>query len=194
MDVRFCNVSGQKFFYGAYRVKIGSSAQDFLLFYPVPYKQLRQPVILRLNSACLTGDLFGGDKRCDCRWQLDFAKEYISREKNGIILYALGEDGMGNGVVVKLKAYRIMDERNVGVKKAFQIARAVPEQRQYHAEAEILKDLGFSKVRLLTNNPHKIRGLEREGIDVVERIPIIAKRRGLKKYLHWKKDDFGHML
>jgi 3,4-dihydroxy 2-butanone 4-phosphate synthase/GTP cyclohydrolase II len=149
-------------------------------------------VLVRVHSECLTGDVFGS-KRCDCGEQLHKAMEQISREGQGVILY-MRQEGRGIGLVNKLKAYELQDKGldtvEANIKLGFK-----PDLRDYGIGAQILVDLGVRKMRLMTNNPKKIIGLEGYGLKVVERVPMEIKphERNLI-YLKTKKKKLGHML
>ena len=149
-------------------------------------------VLVRVHSECLTGDVFGS-KRCDCGEQLHTAMELINREGQGVILY-MRQEGRGIGLVNKLKAYELQDKGldtvEANIKLGFK-----PDLRDYGIGAQILVDLGIRKMRLMTNNPKKIVGLEGYGLKVVERVPMEMHphERNLI-YLKTKKKKLGHML
>jgi 3,4-dihydroxy 2-butanone 4-phosphate synthase/GTP cyclohydrolase II len=149
-------------------------------------------VLVRVHSECLTGDVFGS-KRCDCGEQLHKAMDLINREGQGVILY-MRQEGRGIGLVNKLKAYELQDKGldtvEANIKLGFK-----PDLRDYGIGAQILVDLGVRKMRLMTNNPKKIVGLEGYGLKVVERVPmeIHPHERNLI-YLKTKKKKLGHML
>jgi 3,4-dihydroxy 2-butanone 4-phosphate synthase / GTP cyclohydrolase II len=151
-----------------------------------------QPVLVRVHSKCLTGDVFGSD-RCDCGPQLHAALRQIARAGKGVLVY-LDQEGRGIGLVNKLKAYNLQDQgldtAEANVKLGFK-----PDLRDYGIGAQILRDLGVGKMRLLTNNPKKIVGLEGYGLEVVERVPIeTPPSRGNRHYLRTKRDKMGHLL
>lgn len=151
-----------------------------------------KPVIVRLHSECLTGDVFGSC-RCDCGPQLEAALKRISEEKNGVLLY-LRQEGRGIGIVNKLKAYQLQDEGYDTVQANEKLGFPA-DMRDFSAGAQILKDLGVKQVRLLTNNPRKISSLRDVGLDVVERIPIqLPTKRENERYLKAKAEKLGHML
>jgi len=149
-------------------------------------------VLVRVHSECLTGDVFGS-KRCDCGEQLHTAMELINGEGQGVILY-MRQEGRGIGLVNKLKAYELQDKGldtvEANIKLGFK-----PDLRDYGIGAQILVDLGVRKMRLMTNNPKKIVGLEGYGLKVVERVPMEMHphERNLI-YLKTKKKKLGHML
>lgn len=152
----------------------------------------RQPVLVRIHSQCLTGDVFHS-LRCDCRAQLELSLEAVAQNGRGAVIYEKKE-GRGIGLVNKIRAYQLQDQGADTVEANEQLGFDA-DLRQYHAPAAILKDLGITSVRLLTNNPEKIDALEREGIQVVERVPCQAQRSGDSgRYLLTKKERLGHLL
>ena len=148
--------------------------------------------MVRVHSECLTGDVFGS-KRCDCGEQLKLAMEMISNLGNGVILY-MRQEGRGIGLVNKLKAYQLQDG-GMDTVEANEALGFKADLRDYGIGAQILADLGLSKIRLLTNNPKKIVGLEGYGLQVVERVPLIVRpSKSNKRYLRTKKEKMGHVI
>jgi 3,4-dihydroxy 2-butanone 4-phosphate synthase / GTP cyclohydrolase II len=148
--------------------------------------------LLRIHSQCLTGDVFGSG-RCDCGDQLHFALEKIADLGSGILLYHL-QEGRGIGLMNKLLAYELQDSGHDTV-EANHLLGFEADQRNYELCGEALRQLGVSRVRLMSNNPHKLESLEAAGIQVVERIPIeIPPSDGTEKYLRTKKAKLGHLL
>jgi len=150
------------------------------------------PALLRIHSQCLTGDVFGSG-RCDCGDQLHFALEKISSRGAGVLIYQL-QEGRGIGLMNKLLAYELQDSGQDTV-EANQHLGFEADHRNYELCADVLRQLGVSRVRLMSNNPHKFGSLESAGIRVIERIPIeIPPSDGTEKYLKTKKTKLGHLL
>ena len=152
-----------------------------------------QPVLLRAHSECLTGDIFGS-LRCDCGAQLHAAMETIASEGVGVILYIRHQEGRGIGLLDKLHAYNLQD-KGLDTVEANEALGHPADKRDYGIGSQILYDLGVRKIRLLTNNPKKIYGLEGFGLEVVERVPIsITSNPHNERYLRAKRDKLGHLL
>ncbi len=152
-----------------------------------------EPVLVRVHSECLTGDVFGS-ARCDCGAQLRAAMQMVEQEGKGVILY-MRQEGRGIGLVNKLKAYKLQDEEGLDTVEANVRLGFKPDLRDYGIGAQILRDLGVRKMRLLTNNPKKIIGLEGYGLEAVARLPIeILSEDESKGYMKCKRDKMGHVL
>ena len=151
------------------------------------------PVLVRVHSECLTGDVFGS-LRCDCGEQMQLSIQMIGEEQgSGVFLY-MRQEGRGIGIHNKLKAYNLQDQGLDTVDANVELGFA-PDLRHYGVGAQILVDLGVRKIRLLTNNPKKVVGLESFGLDIVERIPILSNPNDENKnYLDTKRDRLGHIL
>jgi 3,4-dihydroxy 2-butanone 4-phosphate synthase / GTP cyclohydrolase II len=149
-------------------------------------------ILVRVHSECLTGDVFGS-MRCDCGSQLEMAMERIAAETRGVLLY-LRQEGRGIGLANKLLAYQLQDEGHDTVQANLALGFP-PDFRDYGIGAQILADLGVRRLRVLTNNPKKLRGLELYGLTVVERVPLEAEPQADNlTYLRTKRSKLGHML
>jgi 3,4-dihydroxy 2-butanone 4-phosphate synthase/GTP cyclohydrolase II len=152
----------------------------------------RHGVLVRMHSKCLTGDVFGS-RRCDCGWQLQSAMRMIAAEGRGVVVY-LDQEGRGIGLLNKLKAYELQDAGHDTVTANEQLGFK-PDLRNYGIGAQILLDLGLSSIRVLTNNPKKLVGLEGYGLEIVERVPIVPPPSDENRaYLDVKRDKLGHLL
>ena len=150
------------------------------------------PTLVRIHSQCLTGDVFGSIK-CDCGPQLHKAMEMIEAEGRGAIVYQQ-QEGRGIGIINKIRAYALQDEGADTVEANEQLGFAV-DARNYQQCAEILFDLGLCQVRVMSNNPDKLRALEKAGLRIVERIPIeVPTGLSAAHYLRTKKEKLGHLL
>ncbi len=150
------------------------------------------PPLVRIHSQCLTGDVFGS-LRCDCRQQLELALSMIAGEGAGILIYEQ-QEGRGIGLMPKLQAYELQDS-GLDTVEANQRLGFKADHREFGLPAEILKSLGVSEVRLLSNNPEKVAALENAGISVVERVPCeVVPSTHAEEYLKTKQQKLGHLF
>ncbi|MCS7025888.1 MAG: GTP cyclohydrolase II [Bryobacteraceae bacterium] len=150
------------------------------------------PPLVRIHSQCLTGDVFHS-LRCDCRMQLELAFEKIAAEGRGVILYEM-QEGRGIGLMNKIRAYALQDE-GADTVEANQRLGFEADLRNYELAGAILRHLGVTRVRLLSNNPEKIEALERAGVKVTERVPCVVPVLGsTEEYLRTKKEKLGHLI
>jgi len=149
-------------------------------------------VLVRVHSGCLTADVLGS-LRCDCHDQLHLAMEMIQRAGRGVLLY-LNQEGRGIGLLNKIRAYGLQDRGSDTVEANLQLGLK-PDLRDYGVGAQILADLGLRRIRLITNNPRKIIGIEGYGLQVVDRVSIeIQPRAANLRYLRTKRKKMGHLL
>ena len=150
------------------------------------------PPVIRIHSQCLTGDVFGS-LRCDCRLQLELALSKIAAEGAGILLYEQ-QEGRGIGLLAKLKAYELQDQGRDTVEANVELGFEA-DYREYELPAQVLKLLGITKVRLITNNPGKVAALESAGITVTERVSAeVEPQETFERYLRTKQEKMGHIV
>ncbi|MCP4152908.1 MAG: bifunctional 3,4-dihydroxy-2-butanone-4-phosphate synthase/GTP cyclohydrolase II [bacterium] len=152
-----------------------------------------EPVLVRVHSQCLTGDTFGSLK-CDCGNQLDHAMKMIRREKRGVLLYLINQEGRGIGLISKIKAYKLQEKGLDTVEANIELGFE-DDQRDYGIGAQILRELGMKKLKLITNNPSKYVALSGYGLEIVERVPIETDPTDENvDYMKTKKEKMGHLL
>jgi len=174
-----------------YEAAIRSQRRAYVVLLKLTPKLPSEPLV-RIHSQCLTGDVFSS-LRCDCGDQLKMAMRAVQRAGNGAIIYH-PEEGRGIGILNKLRAYELQDQGADTVEANRKLGFA-DDERDYSACAEILKDLGFFRISLLSNNPDKMKALERAGIKVARMVSIeVPPRRFSRNYLKTKKEKLGHLL
>ena len=181
-------------FAGEFNVVVYENDVDDLLHVALIKGEIspNRPILVRVHSECLTGDVFGS-MRCDCGDQLHKAMEMMDREGSGILLY-MRQEGRGIGLVNKLKAYVLQDQGMDTVEANLELGFQA-DMRNYGIGAQVLVDLGVKKMRLLTNNPKKIIGLDGYGLSIIEQIPIEIEPNEFNRcYLECKKSKMGHLL
>lgn len=151
-----------------------------------------EPVLVRMHSSCMTGDIFGS-QRCDCGEQLHQAMKLIDKEGCGVVVY-LNQEGRGIGLMNKIAAYKLQEQGDDTVDANIHLGFQ-PDERDYGVGAQILRDLGIGKIKLITNNPVKRVGLEAYGLQIVENVPMIVEPNEFnRKYLETKRERMGHKL
>lgn len=167
------------------------SAEEFVVLFKGKMEP-EKPTLVRIHSQCLTGDVFGSIK-CDCGPQLDKAMQLIEADRCGAIVYQQ-QEGRGIGIINKIRAYALQDD-GADTVEANEKLGFVVDAREYQQCAEILFDLGLCKVKVMSNNPDKIKALESAGLQVIERVPIeVESKEPAAHYLKTKKEKLGHLL
>ena len=180
--------------FGTFKIRTyrGTIGGEIYLALVMGDPSLQDSVLVRVHSQCLTGDVFGSF-RCDCGAQLHAALKKISEEGKGVLLYVT-QEGRGIGIVNKLKAYALQDQ-GMDTVQANEALGFKPDLRDYGLGAQVLADLGIKRMRLMTNNPRKIVGLEGYGLAITERVPMeVNPRKENLRYLETKRDKLGHFL
>ncbi len=180
--------------YGVWKIYAYTSTVDMKEHVALVMGEIKEdePVLVRVHSECLTGDVFGSLK-CDCQSQLHKAMEMIAAEGKGVIVY-LRQEGRGIGLVNKIKAYQLQDH-GFDTVEANEKLGFPPDMRNFGIGAQILRDLGVRKMKVMTNNPKKLVGLEGYGLEIVDRIPLeVGICEYNKDYLRTKKEKLGHIL
>ena len=164
--------------------------QVALVFGQLP---LPSPTLVRIHSECLTGEVFGS-LRCDCQAQLELGLETIVANGSGVVVYMRGHEGRGIGLINKLRAYALQDQGANTVEANLDLGLPV-DAREYSAAIAILRDLGIAELRLMTNNPEKVRAVEQGGLVVAERVPLVTlSTADNSDYIRTKQDELGHLF
>lgn len=181
--------------FGAFRALVYRSSLDEIEHMALVFGTIdpSKPTLVRVHSECLTGDVFGS-RRCDCGLQLKAAQAKIAEEGSGVIVYLRGHEGRGIGLGHKMRAYSLQDD-GLDTVEANERLGFPADSREYGIGAQILADLGVTSMRVMTNNPAKYGGLEGYGLEIVERVPLIAAAtEESRKYLETKQTKMGHLL
>jgi len=168
-----------------------SNGLEHVVLYKGEWKE-NEPILVRMHSSCMTGDIFGS-QRCDCGEQLHKSMRMIEKEGKGLIVY-LSQEGRGIGLMNKIAAYRLQEQGDDTVDANIHLGFR-PDEREYGVGAQILREMGVGKLRLITNNPVKRVGLESYGLEIVENVPIVVEPNEYnRRYLETKKTRMGHKL
>jgi len=192
LDVPLENPAYPGFFMGAYKTVIASWTAEHAIIYRPNIKELGDTPLVRVNSACFTGDIFG-DRRCDCTEQMFAAMNEIVK-KPGLVIYHFHHEGRGLGFTDKLITYKRMKDENVSTFDAMKSIANTDDLRTYSSAILILNDLGIKRIRLMTNNPCKKKALEDNGIEIVDTVPLIISRPEIRCYLECKRNEQGHAI
>ncbi len=177
---------------GAYKTSHNNHEVEHALIYSGEICSPKEPILLRINSACYTSDIFGC-QRCDCSWQLASAMKKIETEP-GLIIYHFHHEGKALGFTHKLKALHALEKEGLDPWQASIKMHYEPDDRRYYSTLKILQDLNITRVRLMTNNPKKKTILVSHGIEVIEVIPLVSNDAHLKPYLESKRIILGHNI
>jgi 3,4-dihydroxy 2-butanone 4-phosphate synthase/GTP cyclohydrolase II len=180
--------------YGDFRIYLYRSETDSKEHVALVRGEIRPdvPVLVRVHSECLTGDIFGS-LRCDCNEQLISALKMVDKAGAGVVVY-MRQEGRGIGLLNKLKAYKLQDE-GLDTVEANEKLGFRPDLRDYGIGAQILRDIGVGKMKLLTNNPKKVVGLHGYGLEIVERVSLEMDANEInERYLRTKRDKLGHLI
>ena len=168
-----------------------SNGLEHVVLYKGEWKE-DEPILVRMHSSCMTGDIFGS-QRCDCGEQLHKSMRMIEKEGKGLIVY-LSQEGRGIGLMNKIAAYKLQEQGDDTVDANIHLGFR-PDEREYGVGAQILREMGVGKLRLITNNPVKRVGLESYGLEIVENVPIVVEPNEYnRRYLETKKTRMGHKL
>lgn len=192
LDVPLHNPAYSGFFMGAYKTAMANWVAEHALLYQPSIGFLGNVPLVRINSACFTGDIFG-DRRCDCTEQL-FAAMDLVREEPGLIIYHFHHEGRGLGITSKLATYKQMAKEGLSTFQAMHAVANRDDLRTYASAILILKDLGIDRLRLMTNNPQKKAVLEENGIKVVDTVGLVSERLEIQEYLETKRAEQGHAI
>ena len=192
LGVPFTTSDGLSFMMGAIKTRHRGVYAEHALIYKGLIEAPKAPILLRINSACYTGDVFDC-QRCDCHWQLEEAKRKIHKQ-GGLIIYHFHHEGNASGFTNKLKTYQVMDQERKTMRDAYQHLRLEPDQRRYVSSILILEYFKITRVKLMTNNMGKRDILVQRGIEVSEVIPIVSQKEDHRGYLKSKRDQCGHVI
>lgn len=183
---------GFKLKLGSYKTSHKGKIVEHALIYKGNIENPLSPILLRINSACYTSDIFSCSK-CDCNWQLYEAMKLISQQ-GGLIIYHFHHEGRGAGFTTKVRERILTDRHQATTYDAFVQLSEKPDQRKFISSIVILNDLNIKAVKLITNNPEKKQRLIGSGIDVTEIVPIVGYRKEWQEYLRSKQEQFGHYI
>ena len=192
LDVPFSTSDGMSFMMGSIKTQHRGVEAEHALIYKGLIEAPEAPILLRINSACYTGDVFDY-QRCDCHWQLEEAKRRIHRE-GGLLIYHFHHEGNGAGFTNKLKTYQVMDQQKKTMRDAYQHLSLEPDHRRFFSSILILHYFRITRVKLITNNMGKRDILTQHGIEVCEVIPIVSQSNEHRDYLKSKRDQYGHVI